>query len=204
MTSRSWQYISCHWDACSNHLAISDLLKEMYCHIVLDRQKFIESNRTQPAHRQPWVVPKNLRLDSRLYYNNYICVLEIQVDQEETPSWRLRCEIDVRNETIGSPQCRLNMSLGWNGWNKKAAGCLRDNKTANSVYESCNWYNWNYCIISDYRYPVDNYPLRFPCRQNNPCTYKIIYAPYILYDITKLVITRRRPISHMTVQAENV
>ena len=24
MTSRSWQYISCHWDACSNHLAISD------------------------------------------------------------------------------------------------------------------------------------------------------------------------------------
>ena len=23
MTSRSWQYISCHWDACSNHLAIS-------------------------------------------------------------------------------------------------------------------------------------------------------------------------------------
>ena len=25
-TSRSWQYISCHWDACSNHLAISDFL----------------------------------------------------------------------------------------------------------------------------------------------------------------------------------
>ena len=24
MTSRSWQYISCHWDACSSHLAISD------------------------------------------------------------------------------------------------------------------------------------------------------------------------------------
>ena len=24
MTSRSWLYISCHWDACSNHLAISD------------------------------------------------------------------------------------------------------------------------------------------------------------------------------------
>ena len=24
MTSRSWQYTSCHWDACSNHLAISD------------------------------------------------------------------------------------------------------------------------------------------------------------------------------------
>ena len=24
MTSRSWQYISCHWDACSNHTAISD------------------------------------------------------------------------------------------------------------------------------------------------------------------------------------
>ena len=24
MTSRSWQYISCHWDACSNHSAISD------------------------------------------------------------------------------------------------------------------------------------------------------------------------------------
>ena len=24
MTSRSWQYISCHWDTCSNHLAISD------------------------------------------------------------------------------------------------------------------------------------------------------------------------------------
>ena len=26
MTSWSWQYISCHWDACSNHLAISDSL----------------------------------------------------------------------------------------------------------------------------------------------------------------------------------
>ena len=25
MTSRSWQYIACHWDACFNHLAISDL-----------------------------------------------------------------------------------------------------------------------------------------------------------------------------------
>ena len=24
MTFRSWQWISCHWDACSNHLAISD------------------------------------------------------------------------------------------------------------------------------------------------------------------------------------
>ena len=24
MTSRSWQYISCHWDACSNHFVISD------------------------------------------------------------------------------------------------------------------------------------------------------------------------------------
>ena len=24
MTSRPWQYILCHWDACSNHLAISD------------------------------------------------------------------------------------------------------------------------------------------------------------------------------------
>ena len=23
MTARSWQYISCHWDACSNHSAIS-------------------------------------------------------------------------------------------------------------------------------------------------------------------------------------
>ena len=27
MTSRSWQYISCHWDACFYHLAISDLLR---------------------------------------------------------------------------------------------------------------------------------------------------------------------------------
>ena len=27
MTSRSWQYISCHWDACPNHLAISDLFR---------------------------------------------------------------------------------------------------------------------------------------------------------------------------------
>ena len=24
MTFRSWQYISCHWDACSNHSAVSD------------------------------------------------------------------------------------------------------------------------------------------------------------------------------------
>ena len=27
MTSRSWQYISCHWDTCSNHSAISDPLQ---------------------------------------------------------------------------------------------------------------------------------------------------------------------------------
>ena len=27
MTSRSWQYISCHWDTWSNHLAISDWLQ---------------------------------------------------------------------------------------------------------------------------------------------------------------------------------
>ena len=26
MISRSWQYISCHWDACSNHLASSTLV----------------------------------------------------------------------------------------------------------------------------------------------------------------------------------
>ena len=26
MTSRSWQHISCHWDACSNHSAISDFI----------------------------------------------------------------------------------------------------------------------------------------------------------------------------------
>ena len=26
MTSRSWQYISRHWDACSNHSAISDFI----------------------------------------------------------------------------------------------------------------------------------------------------------------------------------
>ena len=36
MTSRSWQYISCHGDAYSNHSAISDFLKkEMYSHIIL-------------------------------------------------------------------------------------------------------------------------------------------------------------------------
>ena len=27
MTSNSWQYIPCHWDACCNHSAISDLVK---------------------------------------------------------------------------------------------------------------------------------------------------------------------------------
>ena len=37
MTFRSWQYISCHWDACSYyHLAISDFLTEMYNHIILE------------------------------------------------------------------------------------------------------------------------------------------------------------------------
>ena len=32
MTSRSWQYIPCHWDACSNHLAISDSVS--YKHLI--------------------------------------------------------------------------------------------------------------------------------------------------------------------------
>ena len=37
MTSRSWQYILCHWDACSNHSVISDFCcKEMYCYIILE------------------------------------------------------------------------------------------------------------------------------------------------------------------------
>ena len=32
ITSRSWRYISCHWDACSNHLAISDWKPHTYPH----------------------------------------------------------------------------------------------------------------------------------------------------------------------------
>ena len=28
MTSRSWQYVSCHWDVCSNHLTIREFLKK--------------------------------------------------------------------------------------------------------------------------------------------------------------------------------
>ena len=37
MTSLSWQYISCHWDACSNHSAINEFtLNEMYRHIILE------------------------------------------------------------------------------------------------------------------------------------------------------------------------
>ena len=31
MTSRSWQYISCYWDVCSNHLAISDFSRPWIC-----------------------------------------------------------------------------------------------------------------------------------------------------------------------------
>ena len=31
MASRSWQYISCHWAACSNHLAISDFTLLKFC-----------------------------------------------------------------------------------------------------------------------------------------------------------------------------
>ena len=36
VTSRSWQYFSCHhWDACSNHLAISDFKKKQKCSATL-------------------------------------------------------------------------------------------------------------------------------------------------------------------------
>ena len=31
MTSRSWQYISCHWNVCPNHLAISDFRLTLPC-----------------------------------------------------------------------------------------------------------------------------------------------------------------------------
>ena len=27
MTARSWQYTSCHWDACSNHSVVSDFIQ---------------------------------------------------------------------------------------------------------------------------------------------------------------------------------
>ena len=38
MTYWSWQYISCHWDTCSNHLAISNGLRSFQIHGLLDRQ----------------------------------------------------------------------------------------------------------------------------------------------------------------------
>ena len=42
MTSRSWQYISYHWEACSNHLAISDL--KMKCTATLSWRSEVISN----------------------------------------------------------------------------------------------------------------------------------------------------------------
>ena len=41
MTSRLWQYISCHWDACSNHLAISDFTKKTVFFLYRLIKKFI-------------------------------------------------------------------------------------------------------------------------------------------------------------------
>ena len=42
MSSRSWQYISCHWDICFNHSAISDFNKKKYCHIILRGLKWLQ------------------------------------------------------------------------------------------------------------------------------------------------------------------
>ena len=39
MTSRSCQYISCHWDTCSNHSAISDFLLFCFRHITTVRRE---------------------------------------------------------------------------------------------------------------------------------------------------------------------
>ena len=39
MTSRSWLYISCHWDTCSNQSAISDLYTYAFIFIMLDPVK---------------------------------------------------------------------------------------------------------------------------------------------------------------------
>ena len=36
MTSRSWLYISCHWDACSDHLAIGHQWRKYYMHLKFD------------------------------------------------------------------------------------------------------------------------------------------------------------------------
>ena len=53
MASRSWQYISCLWDACSNHLAISDI-KIMTVHFMSLRRLLLKDwtcGLIFPSHR---------------------------------------------------------------------------------------------------------------------------------------------------------
>ena len=53
MTSRSWQYIPCHWDACSNHSATSDFLQILCSNISVDLYKTLY--KWSPMSYVPWV-----------------------------------------------------------------------------------------------------------------------------------------------------
>ena len=50
MTSRSWQYIPCHWDACSNHSAISDFHSWVYIVLSMCMSRILFNFLKQQCH----------------------------------------------------------------------------------------------------------------------------------------------------------
>ena len=59
MTSRSWQHTSCHWDTCSNHLAISDF-SHTYQHKPLRKIKWSSAVTWLTAHFTGGLIPDDL------------------------------------------------------------------------------------------------------------------------------------------------
>ena len=81
MISRSWQYISCHWDACSNHSAINDFKRNVLSH-------YLRGLRWFQMHG----------LSDRLMHWQLICLVQVRLRIEvlHTPSsTKLRFELMI-------------------------------------------------------------------------------------------------------------
>ena len=108
MTSRSWQYISYHWEACSNHLAISDILSEPFqiqtfginqsMNWLFTKCYHNNSNRTQCTVNclyPSWLWPSPWKIQSDCVYlhgdylhSAYVCLRCQLSDSVHAETWR--------------------------------------------------------------------------------------------------------------------
>ena len=117
MTSSSWQDISCHWDACSNHLAISD-----YPYVPTQTpwgrmSGHLRSPGWQPTLQVPWcqiwwfaIIEKSMVLHETIcpYWDQ----VSLKLHRTNSNSWRLNgFEHQGRKGFVYAPM-GLNLSQG--------------------------------------------------------------------------------------------